>query len=253
MFVLPASYDLPFGATRVLREMLGLGWAALAVVALSSAAAARLGLAGAGCSALALLVALCLLPTSLLGRMKEGSSSVSDLSLFFVYLAASLLLPELAFRVGRHPLVLAARAACALGLAAALLLGGAALARASRQRGELPAWWNARDAFAFARAHPGEVYFPDNPLVALLADGRLDHFQEALAYYVIAGHAPSQAQLRRHLPGRLRWVASPNARPGVLEHLPEFGVAFEIPELPGFTVHGRAEDAPLTAPGPAQP
>ncbi len=64
-------------------------------------------------------------------------------------------------------------------------------------------------AYEYARAHPGEVYFPWNPLSTLMAEGRAHHFEFAIYDRDLAGMSPRQQHFQEHLPARLRFVAFP--------------------------------------------
>jgi hypothetical protein len=106
-------------------------------------------------------------------------------------------------------------------------------------------------AFVWARRHPGTVYLPWNPLVTLLAEGRLDHSEIGAWNRDLAGVPIGDAQLRRFVPRGARllavrprhdattWLPDPTAR------LPEFHERTTEPGLPGWDVFARdAAEAP---------
>ncbi len=55
-------------------------------------------------------------------------------------------------------------------------------------------------AYDYDRRHPGRAYFPMNPLAALLAEGRLTHFDPALLDRELAGFPINAGQLVAGLP-----------------------------------------------------
>ncbi|MBI5691450.1 MAG: hypothetical protein HZC55_15305 [Verrucomicrobia bacterium] len=81
-----------------------------------------------------------------------------------------------------------------------------------------------RAAFEFARARPGQVYFPCNPLITLLAERRDVPFDYGLLDWRQAGLAPDAAAVRARLPATLQWVVFHEKDPSreVLRFLPEF-------------------------------
>jgi len=64
-------------------------------------------------------------------------------------------------------------------------------------------------AYSFAKAHPGEVYFPYDPLTTLLTDGKLYHFDYGLYDRRLAGEEISDEHFREHIPARLKYVLYP--------------------------------------------
>ena len=63
-----------------------------------------------------------------------------------------------------------------------------------------------REASAFARAHPGETYFPCNPLITLLAERRNYPFDYGVYDWRLAGRARDRAALRAQLPPTLAYL-----------------------------------------------
>jgi hypothetical protein len=93
-------------------------------------------------------------------------------------------------------------------------------------------------AYDFAVQHPGEVYYPWQPLATLLAEGRLYHFDYALMDRFIGGYEPTPEHLRANLPPRMRWIAA-NGRVWTFHYFPEFSQEVQLPELPGWVVRTR--------------
>jgi len=89
----------------------------------------------------------------------------------------------------------------------------------------LPFPWNLRHALATIRdnpsevafryeaSHPGRAYFPLNPLVPLLASGRLTHFDVSLSERAEAGRPITPAQFAAGLPAHFALVAWPSTYP----------------------------------------
>jgi hypothetical protein len=95
--------------------------------------------------------------------------------------------------------------------------------------------------FAYARAHPGEVYCPWNPLITLLADGKLYHFEWGLLDRTNARMAPTDKQLRTHVPESARlfvYVNRPQSS-ALHERLGTHRRRTESPEMPQAIVFMR--------------
>lgn len=179
-----------------------------------------------------LLVAVFLLPTGALGANKIGGEESSFHSIYYLVAAIAMLFVETGTqtRMGRL-------------LAAALLttaLVGAWRSDRYTLWGPRPSVWDNHQqrAYDFAVRHPGEAYFPGQPLASLLAEGRLYHFEYAVADRYFAGYEPSPAHLRANLPPRLRWIAGP-APLWTFHYFPEFSEETTLPELPGWSVRTR--------------
>jgi hypothetical protein len=124
-----------------------------------------------------LAVAVCCLPTAVLGRMKAGGSmpalTFTVYPLAIAALAAVLQIGRPSDRTGaaQGTKMLAAVLLVALATGAGIM--SAALPPVGATLSALRSDPDA-DAFAFVRAHPGQVYLPQNPLMTLMAEGRLD-------------------------------------------------------------------------------
>ena len=190
--------------------------------------------------ALLLLVAAVLLPTSVLARAKVGGWINSYHAHYFVIAAAALATVQYARssfaspRVTRRVLPILLVASIAAFWCPVHLKGLKRLPNL----GDNP----QAQAYAFAVAHPGEVWFPWTPLATLMAEGELYHFAWAIVDRDISGNRMSNAHLKAHLPPRLRWVAHQKAGHAVSflpRYLPEFDGETELEELPGWTVLRR--------------
>jgi hypothetical protein len=180
------------------------------------------------------LVALFLLPTSTLSANKIGGEPYALHSASYLLAATAVLLVELARRAA--PARALAWAFCAVALLAAWQSGKAATwnLRASP-------WENDnQQAYEFARRHPGEAYFPWQPLASLLAEGQLYHFEYGMMDRFIAGYEPTPEHVRAHLPPRLRWIAA-RTRVWTFRYFPEYSATVNLEELPGWIVLTRPE------------
>ena len=155
--------------------------------------------------------ALIIVPTSMLGLFKIGGS-INNLAgvdyLFTIGLAVTLLrlfaLPPLRPDRGAQITVLTCLVVLVSFLSARGIPDAARLAVRAR------AFWisnPSREAFEFARRHPGTIYFPSHPLATLLAEGRLYHADWGLAQSERMGFPIDDSQFRRYLPQDLRYIA----------------------------------------------
>jgi len=92
--------------------------------------------------------------------------------------------------------------------------------------------------FRYAKAHPGEVYFPWNNLSTLLAEGKLYHFEWGVQDRLDANLDPTPQQILAHLPPRIRYVAyyRKAQSSGAMAMFPRARDAPSLDELPGFIV-----------------
>jgi hypothetical protein len=140
-------------------------------------------------------------PTSVAGFMKVGGyPNALAPAVYFAVLAACFIARG-GMGLGRG---------VALGMAAFAVVAAALAAPVAfaylRQWEGVRATWSQR-AFEFERAHPGEVYFPANPLAALMASGRWYYMDDGLYCRAVAGYKVSEEQLMRYLPERFSHVA----------------------------------------------
>lgn len=78
-----------------------------------------------------------------------------------------------------------------------------------------------------ARANPGRLWFPQNPLVTFYADGQLYHVEDGLVTRHLAGFGVRERDFLRHLPPQLTAVVYPAAT----------NDTFSLQLLPQFTAH----------------
>lgn len=99
-------------------------------------------------------------------------------------------------------------------------------------------------AFDYARAHPGEIYFPRLIFASFLAEGRLYHSGTGLLDRILAGLAIDPQHLATQLPDRLRGIAfHENGYVTEKDLLPfsELSRPERDPALPGFVVFVRPQ------------
>ncbi len=96
-------------------------------------------------------------------------------------------------------------------------------------------------AYRYAQAHPGEAFYPWNPLSGLMAEGKASHFEYGMVDRVLAKFPPSPEHVRKFIPEGVRTVAFPPIHQGEwsMTLLPEFKRRVEIKELPGWVCYER--------------
>jgi hypothetical protein len=148
--------------------------------------------------------AVAFLPTGMIAVLKYGGAQNSLHSLAYGILGAALLAVTLA-RIQQRRVAMTARVA--------LIAGAVALVATKLQRtldyGYLGSDWSGRrhrEAFAFVKSHPGQAYFPWNPLVTLMAERRDYPFEGAYRDYLKTSHAPSPGAIRAAFPATLDFV-----------------------------------------------
>jgi len=186
-------------------------------------------------------------PMCVLGGAKVGGYlNTHSYTTYFVLGAATLGLTRLAARRPDGPATLA------LAALLVVLVGRFVAApvdlRLVRQAWTRAASWSdnpQQQAYDFARAHPGEAYFPWNPLSTLLASGVLFHSEIGMWDRELAGFEPTPAHLRQHLPADVRLVASrpPTGNltwlPPANHHMAGFTRRTSVPGLEGWDVFTR--------------
>lgn len=152
------------------------------------------GNGGGDLRAALLWAALGVLPFGVLAASKVAGNinSVHSLNYLFVWLILALgrALPGL-------------KEAVAPALVHAALVGAALIAGGMTAHRAEVTWKPSRQLEAdleLARQHPGKVYFPWNPLVTLMTDGKIYPFDDALLCLNRSGLAPSAAAVLRDIP-----------------------------------------------------
>lgn len=191
-------------------------------------------------------VAVALIPFALLSRIKIGGHLNSYAhTLYFLSVAPCVLLLDWHARNRERGLDRAN-----VALKAALLVSPfcplmAVNTNLLNQYNTLPpATMNAQEvAYRYALNHPGEAYFPWNPLSSLMAEGKAYHFEPGMMDRELGGVAPSPSHFHRYLPDRLRLVAyapGQSMQWSMMKYLgKEFNRRDEVKELPGWVCYER--------------
>ena len=153
---------------------------------------------------LLLLSALILFPVGVIAAAKIGGDQNSLHATVYAVLGGTLLLVRLVEGTSARLRVIARVA----------LLGGTLLAAGFNVHRVLANDHLAvrdpgaqhREAFAFAQSHAGETYFPCNPLITLLADGRDYPTDDGVYSARLAGKPVDPAALRRLFPPALTFI-----------------------------------------------
>jgi hypothetical protein len=180
-------------------------------------------------------VALALLPTSFLGRLKVGGDrNALSFTLYFLLFAVCLMLRDYVAH-GRRWLAVLTITGCAV-----------LLIRSQHEWFTTPPTSRLNDAelvHAYVTAHPGEAYFPWNPLSHLMAEHRLYHFDYGLFDRELAGFPLTAEHVRRYMPANPRLVCFPETAnmKYVMKYLSEYSRRVTVPELPGFECFEREE------------
>jgi hypothetical protein len=105
-----------------------------------------------------------------------------------------------------------------------------------------------RVAYEYIRRHPGEAYFPWNPLSSLMAEGKAYHFYFGLLDRELAGFKVRPGHFLADIPANIRIVAYPGKSPKesidyMKTYLPEFRKRINIEDLPQWIVFTREAKA----------
>lgn len=175
------------------------------------------------------IVALCLAPATLVGRTVHGGDQNSFHSVFFLAVAAMLLLRGWQGANGRWPF---AHLAAFLAVVTVPGPGFGVLADVYDNPNQ--------QAYEYALRHPETAYFPFYPMSTLLADGKLYHYEQTLAEDLRPGGVRiSEEHFRAHVPKHLQYVFYKGKTPTreALRWLPECRFVGEIEEMPGWDAY----------------
>jgi len=149
--------------------------------------------------------ALLILPVSLVGRIKVGGDINSFHSVYFMAVAAGMMVAR--WTTLERPAALRA-------VVPALACMTAVWGTAHYGFGPVPLDAQFSDSllrreYRFSKAHPGEVWFGSNPLVPIYTDGKVYHQGYGVYDRTLPNLPPTPRHLREHLPAGMRWVSSP--------------------------------------------
>jgi len=168
-------------------------------------------------------------PPALLNLVKAGGDlNALNLTIYFWLLAAVLLLADTT-ETADNKLATGAKTALAVLSAGLLVIVPARLE-------SLPKIWRALDqnqqeiACRMIAQNPGQVYFPNNPLAHLMAEGKLYHLSYGLIDRELGGFAVGEEHFRAHLPEKMQAVvfgslcapADQATQAIVMKHLPDY-------------------------------
>ncbi len=159
-------------------------------------------------------VSMWMLPLALMGRIKAGGDiNAYSHVLAYVSVALAMVQAELCMEFGKMDFKSKS------GTARALVISGWAVVclvmlwqLQPLRRHDAGAWKRTSakledQALAHVKAHPGETYFPWNPLVHLMGEKMACHFDCGVFDRHFAGFEVNDAHLRKFVPARLRYVA----------------------------------------------
>ncbi|MEM1170762.1 MAG: hypothetical protein AAGJ08_17195 [Cyanobacteria bacterium P01_H01_bin.35] len=192
-----------------------------------------------------LIVAFFMIPTSLLGRVKVGGAiNAFSFTLYFLAASATLAVFRLILDSGSintsFSKLFTPLKFLTLALVITFFLNGIQLIGMLYPRLQKLPNNPQQVAYNYARHHPGEAYFPWNPLSSLMAEGKLYHFEYALEDRLLAGYPVNKENFKSYIPSNIQLLAFSNRNDGyVKQFLPEFSRQVKVDELPGWTVYMR--------------
>lgn len=208
--------------------------------------------------AIFLSVSLAELPFALMAYVKVGGDD-NNLAYFLYFLTITCVLLMARILDGEAEIAATRQSNVALGSPFTLVILGVnlALALVTHQMlglalvsGET-SYGETLQAMRYLRKHPGEAYFPWNPLEHLMVDGKLYHFEYGVYDRSLAGYPLTEEEFRRHVPYGIRRVCYPPTPYVVGEqltlcHMKEFDRQVKVPELPDWKCYEKAEPVGTT-------
>lgn len=197
-----------------------------------------------------LIVGLFFIPTSILGRVKVGGDFNGMYTVYFLTLAANLVLlkqasnsatesdQEILQRIGKTWL---------MAIVIMFTIYNINLP-VSRIYNSLPNFFNNvhQVVYEYSRKNPGKVYFPWHPLSVLMAENKLYHIDSGPFDRYLAGYPISKDDFMAYIPKNFTMIAIPPWADTVgklgkfyLHYLPDFTRKIEVPELSGFIVYTK--------------
>ena len=193
------------------------------------------------------LMAFAAVPTSLLSRIKVGGAwNNYGPTPYFLSLGLMALLMDW-HETNRRRGLKSFNAALTLILLGMVLIPSS---KCSEQNFEMFKWIrrptdnSQEQAYRFALRHPGEAYFPCNPLSTVLAEGELHHYMYGMIDRDWARRPISDTLFHEHIPANLRYVCfcpyeAEERYRSLMARLPEFRRRVKVPELPGWYCYER--------------
>jgi hypothetical protein len=109
------------------------------------------------------------------------------------------------------------------------------------------AWDNENEiAYRYDVQHPGQVYFPWNPLTSLLAEHKLYHFDYGVFDRYLGGAIVTPAHLAQNLPSPRPLIAIlPQHGVTILRtYFPDYVPRPPIADLPNWKIYGAPDYSP---------
>jgi len=200
--------------------------------------------------ALLATMAIFMIPTTLLGKVKLGGD-INTLSPILYFLSAAIsfglsqyILEALFYK--SHPMHRFARPAFFLVLMIPVFFVMPKIYSGIIHLKNLPNN-EQKMAYEYAKKHPGEAYFPNNPLSSLLAERKLYNFNCGVKDKALAGYAVSEEHIRRYIPNNVKIVAFNKTymHQYILRYLPEFRKRIDIEDLSEWIVYTREDNSKL--------
>jgi hypothetical protein len=188
------------------------------------------------------IVAIFLGPTSLLGYVKSGGNfNTLSPSLYFLLGAMCFLMMQISSDLlrGRSK----RKRNLAVILFAILLVPKMVISAGSSVRSILTEFNSLSKSrieleYEFIKKHPGEIYFRQNPLGHLMAEGKAYHDEAHLFGRELADYPISQEHFEAYIPSNMRGLAfkADIETDYMMKYLPLFSKQTTIEELPGYYV-----------------
>jgi hypothetical protein len=196
-----------------------------------------------------LFIAAFMLPLSVANRIKTGGEdSAMALTGYFLLLSLTLGLIQLA--TYSHQMSSAAVIILCAFAATYMSQSIGTIGSLPRIAGQIAT--NPQEvAVKYIRRHPGEVYFPWNPLASILVEHAAYHFDYFVDERRRAGYGLSDSHYLAGIPKRFTMIAYPPSfgdaqQRAALDYLPAFNCQVKVPELDGWTVLTARQQAPST-------
>ncbi|WYL99389.1 MAG: hypothetical protein HEQ19_07465 [Gloeotrichia echinulata CP02] len=198
------------------------------------------------------IVGLFFIPTSILGRVKVGGDFNGMYTVYFLTLAANLVLLKQASnaateseqatlqlqRIGRSWLmaIVIMFTIYNINLPVSIIYQ------------DLPNFFHNvhQVVYEYSRKNPGKVYFPWHPLSVLMAENKLYHIDSGPFDRYLAGYPISKDDFMAYIPEKFTMIAIPTWADTVgefgkfyLHYLPDFTRKIEVPELSGLIVYAK--------------
>ncbi|MBD1905398.1 hypothetical protein NDI37_14525 [Funiculus sociatus GB2-A5] len=188
-----------------------------------------------------LMVSLYMMPLSVLNRAKLGGDvNAYSLTTYFLCAASSLMLLKSVVGADTKKLQQFSKLLVAALCTAFIFTKSFSIKNLDYQFSNLLN--NPQEvAYNYSKKHPGEGYFPWNPLSTLMAEGKLYHFAFGLLDRERAGFKVNEEHFRRYIPAQIKLIAFPKTAQDkdTLKYVPEFSQQIIVDELHGWNVYTR--------------